>query len=48
MTCALHGLGDGATLAGQRIQIWASTTEEYERDPQGDGTKSGVALMLQK
>ena len=29
--------GDGAPLAGQRIQIWAHTTEGYERDPQSHG-----------
>lgn len=38
--------GDGAPLAGQRIQIWAHTTEGYERDPQSHGAtltdKNGV------
>ncbi|WP_380055499.1 twin-arginine translocation pathway signal [Falsihalocynthiibacter sp. SS001] len=29
--------GDGAPLAGQRIQIWAHTTEGYERDPHSHG-----------
>jgi hypothetical protein len=29
--------GDGAPLAGQRIQIWAHTTEGHERDPQSHG-----------
>lgn len=29
--------GDGALLAGQRIQIWAHTTEGHERDPQSHG-----------
>jgi len=29
--------GDGAPLAGQRIQIWAHTTEGYESDPQSHG-----------
>ncbi len=29
--------GDGAPLAGQRIQIWAHTTEGRERDPQSHG-----------
>lgn len=29
--------GDGAPLAGQRIQIWAHTTEGSERDPQSHG-----------
>ena len=30
--------GDGAPLAGQRIQIWAHTTEGYESDPQSHGS----------
>lgn len=29
--------GDGAPLAGQRIQIWAHTTEGHERDPESHG-----------
>jgi len=29
--------GDGAPLAGQRIQIWAHTTEGHERDPASHG-----------
>ena len=29
--------GDGAPLAGQRIQIWAHTTEGNERDPHSHG-----------
>ena len=29
--------GDGAPLAGRRIQIWAHTTEGYEGDPQSHG-----------
>ncbi len=29
--------GDAAPLAGQRIQIWAHTTEGHERDPQSHG-----------
>ncbi|MEQ8397604.1 hypothetical protein [Thalassobaculum sp.] len=28
---------DGAPLGGQRIQIWAHTTEGYERDPHSHG-----------
>lgn len=28
---------DGAPLAGQRIQIWAHTTEGHERDPHSHG-----------
>ncbi|SDU19265.1 twin-arginine translocation pathway signal [Stappia sp. ES.058] len=29
--------GDGAPLAGMRIQIWAHTTEGHERDPHSHG-----------
>ncbi|MFT7392337.1 MAG: hypothetical protein ACI9ZH_002575 [Paracoccaceae bacterium] len=29
--------GDGAPLAGRRIQIWAHTTEGHERDPASHG-----------
>ena len=29
--------GDGAPLAGQRIQIWAHTTEGRESDPHSHG-----------
>ncbi len=29
--------GDGQPLEGQRIQIWAHTTEGHERDPQSHG-----------
>ncbi|MCV2868686.1 twin-arginine translocation pathway signal [Defluviimonas sp. WL0002] len=29
--------GDGAPLAGQRIQIWAHTTEGHEREPHSHG-----------
>jgi hypothetical protein len=29
--------GDGAPLAGQRIQIWAHTTEGQEHEPQSHG-----------
>jgi len=29
--------GDGAPLEGQRIQIWAHTTEGQEREPQSHG-----------
>lgn len=29
--------GDGAPLAGQRIQVWAHTTEGHERDPHSHG-----------
>ncbi|MCR9085738.1 MAG: twin-arginine translocation pathway signal [Rhodobacteraceae bacterium] len=37
MTGTVHRAGDGAPLAGQRIQIWAHTTEGHERDPQSHG-----------
>jgi protocatechuate 3,4-dioxygenase beta subunit len=41
--------GDGAPLAGQRIQIWAHTTEGYESDPQSHGAtltdENGVFRM---
>ena len=37
MTGTVRRAGDGAPLAGQRIQIWAHTTEGYERDPQSHG-----------
>jgi hypothetical protein len=34
MSGTVRRAGDGAPLAGQRIQIWAHTTEGHERDPQ--------------
>ncbi len=37
MTGSVRRAGDGAPLAGLRIQIWAHTTEGYERDPQSHG-----------
>lgn len=37
MTGTLRRAGDGAPLAGQRIQIWAHTTEGHERDPHSHG-----------
>lgn len=37
MTGSVRREGDGAPLAGQRIQIWAHTTEGHERDPQSHG-----------
>ena len=37
MTGTVRRVGDGAPLAGQRIQIWAHTTEGQERDPQSHG-----------
>ena len=32
MTGTVRRAGDGALLEGQRIQIWAHTTEGHERD----------------
>ena len=37
MTGTVRRGGDGAPLAGQRIQIWAHTTEGHERDPHSHG-----------
>lgn len=37
MTGSVRRAGDGAPLAGQRIQIWAHTTEGHERDPASHG-----------
>ncbi|WP_299955426.1 twin-arginine translocation pathway signal [uncultured Roseobacter sp.] len=37
MTGTVRRAGDGAPLEGQRIQIWAHTTEGHERDPQSHG-----------
>ncbi len=37
MTGTVRRAGDGAPLAGQRIQIWAHTTERHERDPHSHG-----------
>ncbi|MDX2202632.1 MAG: twin-arginine translocation pathway signal [Hyphomicrobiaceae bacterium] len=37
MTGTVRRAGDGAPLAGQRIQIWAHTTEGYESDPKSHG-----------
>ncbi|WP_424984962.1 hypothetical protein [Microbulbifer sp. S227A] len=37
MTGTVRRADDGAPLAGQRIQIWAHTTEGHERDPQSHG-----------
>ena len=42
MTGTVRRAGDGAPLAGQRIQVWAHTTEGHERDPHSHGaTLSG-------
>lgn len=37
MMGSVRRAGDGAPLAGQRIQIWAHTTEGHERDPDSHG-----------
>ncbi len=37
MTGSVRRAGDGAALQGQRIQMWAHTTEGHERDPQSHG-----------
>ncbi|WP_095589183.1 twin-arginine translocation pathway signal [Actibacterium ureilyticum] len=43
MTGTVRRAGDGAPLAGQRIQIWAHTTEGHERDPQSHGATLSAA-----
>ncbi|MGH1407474.1 MAG: twin-arginine translocation signal domain-containing protein [Rhodomicrobiaceae bacterium] len=37
MSGSVRRAGDGVALAGQRIQIWAHTTEGYENEPQSHG-----------
>jgi len=37
MTGTVRRAGDGAPLEGQRIQIWAHTTEGYESDAHSHG-----------
>mgnify|MGYP006433043435 CR=1 FL=1 len=37
MSGTVRRAGDGAPMAGQRIQIWAHTTEGYERDARSHG-----------
>lgn len=37
MTGTVRRVGDGAPLAGQRVQIWAHTTEGQEHEPQSHG-----------
>lgn len=37
MSGTVRRAGDGAPLSGQRIQIWAHTTEGHERDPHSHG-----------
>lgn len=49
MTGTVRRAGDGAPLAGQRIQVWAHTTEGHERDPESHGAtltdENGVFRM---
>ena len=37
MSGTVRRAGDGAPLAGQRIQVWAHTTEGHERDAHSHG-----------
>ena len=37
MTGTVRRAGDGALLSGQRIQMWAHTTEGHEREPESHG-----------
>lgn len=37
MSGTVRRAGDGVPLAGQRIQIWAHTTEGHEREPHSHG-----------
>lgn len=37
-TGTVRRASDGAPLSGQRIQVWAHTTEGHERDPQSHGS----------
>ena len=37
MSGTVRRAGDGTPLAGQRIQIWAHTTEGQEHEPQSHG-----------
>ena len=37
MTGTVRRAGDGAPLPGQRIQMWAHTTEGHERDAHSHG-----------
>ena len=37
MTGTVRRAGDGAPLEGQRIQVWAHTTEGFESDPHSHG-----------
>lgn len=46
MSGTVRRAGDGASLAGQRIQIWAHTTEGQEHEPKSHGAtltdKNGI------
>ena len=43
MTGSVRRAGDGAPIAGARIQIWAYTTEGHERDPWSHGATLSTA-----
>ena len=45
MTGTVRRAGDGAPLAGQRIQIWAHTTEGYESDQRSHGARRVAGLL---
>ena len=49
MTGTVRRAGDGMPLAGQRVQIWAHTTEGHERDQRSHGAtltdENGVYRM---
>lgn len=49
MTGTVRCAGDGMPLPGQRIQMWAHTTEGHERDPESHGAtltdENGVFRM---
>ena len=49
MTGTVRRAGDGILLPGQRIQMWAHTTEGHERDPESHGAtltdENGVFRM---
>ncbi len=49
MTGTVRRAGDGMPLPGQRIQMWAHTTEGHERDPESHGAtltdENGVFRM---
>ncbi len=43
MTGRIRRAGDGAPLEGQRIQVWAHTTEGHERDSRSHGATLSLA-----